>query len=209
MLQVGRGVGDMGSAVEIKKVGEAGGERAGEAGGKRTGVASEHKTGAVHKRVARHHDSGLLLIGLFKLAEAVFFLLVGAGAIHFIHHDLGDAAVRLAERLRIDPDGRLVSYVIDHLDAITAQRMKQIGLATFFYAGLRTTEGIGLVMEQVWAEYLTVGVTTMFLPWEVYAIARHPDWLRVCLLLANLIVLAYLVWWLGRSRRTRTSSAAD
>ena len=165
------------------------------------GTASEHKAGAVHKRVARHHDSGLLAIGLFKLAEAVFFFLVGAGAIHFIHHDLGDAAVRLAERLRVDPDGRLVSYVIDHLDAITAQRLKQIGLATFFYAVLRATEGVGLVLEQVWAEYLTVGVTTAFLPWEMYEIARRPDWVRVCLLLANLVVLAYLVWWLGRNRR--------
>jgi len=207
----------MGSAVEIKEVGEAGGKRAGEAGGKRAGeaggeragTASGDKSGAGHKRVAVHHDSGLLLIGLFKLAEAVFFFLVGAGAIHFIHRDLGDAAVRLAERLRVDPDGRLVSYVIDHLDAITAQRLKQIGLATFFYAALRTVEGVGLVLEQVWAEYLTVGVTTMFLPWELYEIARRPDWLRVCLLLANLVVLAYLVWWLGRSRRTRTSSAAD
>jgi uncharacterized membrane protein (DUF2068 family) len=171
------------------------------------GTASEHKSGAVHKRAARHHDSGLLAIGLFKLAEAVFFLLVGAGAIHFIHHDLGDSALRLAERLRIDPDGRLVSWLLDHLDAITAQRLKQIGVATFFYAGLRVTEGIGLVLEQVWAEYLTVGVTTAFLPWELYEIARRPDWVRVCLLLANLIVLAYLVWWLGRSRRTRTTAA--
>jgi uncharacterized membrane protein (DUF2068 family) len=167
------------------------------------GTASEHKTGAIHKRAARHHDSGLLTIGLFKLAEAVFFFLVGAGA---IHRDLGDSAVRLAERLRIDPDGRLVSYVIDHLDAITAQRLKQIGVATFFYAALRVTEGVGLVMEQVWAEYLTVGVTTAFLPWEVYEIARRPDWVRVCLLLANLVVLAYLVWWLGRSRRTETTA---
>jgi hypothetical protein len=31
--------------------------------------------------------------------------------------------------------------------------------------------------------------------------------LRVCLLLANLIVLAYLVWWLGRSHRQRTAAA--
>jgi uncharacterized membrane protein (DUF2068 family) len=194
------------SEIEIEEVSEAGGKRAGEAGGKRAGTASGDKSGAIHKCVAVHHDSGLLLIGLFKLAEAVFFFLVGAGAIHFIHHDLGDSALRLAERLRVDPDGRLVSYVIDHLDAITAQRLKQIGLVTFFYAALRVTEGIGLVLEQVWAEYLTVGVTTAFLPWEVYEIARHPDWVRVCLLLANLVVLAYLVWWLGRSRRTETTA---
>ena len=48
------------------------------------------------EHVVTHHDSGLLAIGLFKLVEAVFFLLVGVGAIHFIHRDLGDAALRLA-----------------------------------------------------------------------------------------------------------------
>jgi uncharacterized membrane protein (DUF2068 family) len=170
-------------------------------------AASGDMAGAGHKRVAVHHDSGLLLIGLLKLAEAVFFLLVGVGAIHFIHRDLGDSALRLAERLRVDPDSRLVSWLLDHLDAITAQRLKQIGFATFFYAALRATEGIGLVLEQTWAEYLTVGVTTAFLPWEVYEIARRPDWLRVCLLVANLVVLAYLVWWLGRSRRTKATAA--
>jgi len=184
------------SGIEIEEVDEASGNKASAAHGDRTG--------AEHKRVARHHDSGLLAIGLFKLAEAVFFLLVGVGAIHFIHRDLGDSALRLAMRLRVDPDGRLVSWLLDHLDAITAQRLRQIGLATFFYAILRTVEGAGLVLEQTWAEYLTVGVTTAFLPWEVFEIARRVDWVRVSVLVANLIVLAYLGWWLGRNRRVAT-----
>lgn len=145
------------------------------------------------------------MIGLFKLIEAVFFFLVGVGAIHFLHHDLGDAATRLAEKLRFDLDGRMMSWVMDHLDDITAHRLKQIGAATFFYAGLRITEGVGLVMEKVWAEYLTVGVTISFLPWEAYEIMRKPDWFRVGLLLVNLVVLAYLLWWLRRGRRVRSA----
>jgi uncharacterized membrane protein (DUF2068 family) len=170
------------------------------------GTASGHKSGALHNCVARHHDSGLLAIGLLKLVEAVFFFLVGVGAFHFLHRDLGDSALQLARRLRVDPDGRLISWMLDRLDSITALRLKQIGVVTFFYAGLRMTEGVGLVLEKVWAEYLTVGVTTAFLPWEMYEIARHPDWVRVCLLVANLIVLAYLVWLLGRNRRTGTTA---
>jgi uncharacterized membrane protein (DUF2068 family) len=43
-------------------------------------------------------------------------------------------------------------------------------------------------------------VTTAFLPWELYEIVRRPDWIRVCLLVVNLIVLAYLLWWLRRNR---------
>jgi uncharacterized membrane protein (DUF2068 family) len=171
------------------------------------GIARGHHAGAEHGHVAKHHDRGLLAIGLFKLFEAVFFVLVGAGAIHFIHHDLGDAAWRLAIRLRMDPDGRLVSFVLDRLDAVTAHRLKQIGVATFFYAGLRVTEGVGLVLEKVWAEYLTLGVTMAFLPWELYEIVRHLDWIRVGLLVINLLVLAYLVWWLRRFRVGKTAAA--
>ena len=150
--------------------------------------------------VARHHDKGLLTIGLFKLVEAAFFFLVGVGVIHFIHRDLGDAATRLAERMRLRMDGMLVTWVLDHLDDVTAHRLKQIGFATFFYAGLRVVEGVGLVMEKVWAEYLTVGVTASFLPWELYEIVMHLDWLRVGLLGVNLAVLVYLLWWLRRNR---------
>lgn len=153
-----------------------------------------------HGHVARHHDKGLLMIGLFKLLEAAFFFLVGLGVIHFIHRDLGDAATRLAERMRLRMDGLLIKWVLDHLDAVTAHRLKQIGFATFCYAALRVVEGVGLVMEKVWAEYLTVGVTVSFLPWELYEIVRHLDWVRVGLLAVNLVVLAYLLWWLRRNR---------
>jgi uncharacterized membrane protein (DUF2068 family) len=91
--------------------------------------------------------------------------------------------------------------VMDHLDSITAHRMKQLSALTFFYASLRIVEGVGLVMEKLWAEYLTVWATTIFLPWEVYEIIRHLDWIRVSLLVINLSVLAYLVWALRRNRK--------
>ena len=154
-------------------------------------------TAREHDHAVKHHDRGLLAIGLLKLFEAIFFFLVGVGAIHFLHRDLGEAATRLAERLKFDLDGRMMTWVMDHLDDITAHRLKQIGVATFLYAGLRIAEGVGLVMEKVWAEHLTVGVTTAFLPWELYEIVRRPDWIRVCLLL---VVLAYLLWSLRRAR---------
>jgi uncharacterized membrane protein (DUF2068 family) len=150
---------------------------------------------------AAHRDRGLLVIGVFKLLEAVFFALVGFGVLHFLHRDIGDAAVRLAERLRMDVDGRLMTWVLDHLDDITAHRLKVIGAATFFYAGLRVTEGVGLVLQKLWAEYLTIGVTVSFLPWEMYEIFRKPDMLRLGLLVINFAVLIYLAWSLDRRNR--------
>lgn len=166
-----------------------------------TGTDSGGKTSMAAGGATRRPDKGLLTIGLFKLVEAAFFLLVGVGAIHFIHHDLGDAATRLATRLRMDPDGRVVTWVLDHVDDFTGRRLRQIGVATIFYAGLRVTEGVGLVLQKAWAEYLTLGATASFLPWEVYEFIRRPHWTRVCLLVINLAVLVYLMWWVERRRQ--------
>jgi len=152
----------------------------------------------------KRHNRTLILIGAWKLLEAVFFFLVGIGAFHLVHKDLADEALQLANRLRMDPDGRLVTWVMDHIDSVTSHRLKQIGFATFFYAAIRIAEGWGLVLEKVWAEWLVIGVTVAFLPWEMYEIIRHPgDWIRIGILLINLGVLAYLFWWLRRVRQLK------
>ena len=146
------------------------------------------------------HDRGLLLIGLFKLAKAIFFFCIGVGAIHLLHKDLGDEVMRLAVRLKFDPESRFVSLLLDKVDLIDAHRLRQISVATFAYSALALTEGVGLLLEKVWAEYLTLILTVSFLPWELYELARRPDWFRLSLLLINLAVLGYLVWLLRRKK---------
>jgi uncharacterized membrane protein (DUF2068 family) len=146
------------------------------------------------------HDRGLLLIGLFKLAKAIFFFGVGVGAIHLLHKDLEDEVMRLALKFRFDPESRFVSLLLNKIDLIDAHRLRQISVATFGYSALALTEGVGLLLEKVWAEYLTVILTASFLPWELYELTRRPDWFHLSLLLINLAVLGYLVWLLRRKK---------
>ncbi|MCU1222875.1 MAG: hypothetical protein JWQ42_968 [Edaphobacter sp.] len=146
------------------------------------------------------HDRGLLLIGLFKLGKAILFFLLGIGAIHMLHKDLGDEVMRLATSLKFDPESKFVTLLLDKVDLIDAHRLRQISLATFAYSALALTEGIGLLLEKVWAEYLTLILTVSFLPWELYELARRPSWFRLNLLLINLAVLGYLVWLLRRKK---------
>jgi uncharacterized membrane protein (DUF2068 family) len=53
-------------------------------------------------------------------------------------------------------------------------------------------EGIGLYLEKTWAEYLTLGITASFLPWEVFEIFRKLTVIRVSLLTVNVLVFVYL-----------------
>jgi len=106
--------------------------------------------------------------------------------------------MRLAVKLKFDPESRLVALLLNKADLIDAHRLRQISVGTFGYSALALTEGIGLLLEKVWAEYLTLILTVSFLPWELYELARRPDWFRLSLLIINLAVLAYLVWLLRR-----------
>lgn len=145
-------------------------------------------------------DRGLLLIGLFKLGKALFFMAIGAGALQFLHKDLGETVLHLAYRLHVDAEGKLVELLMAKVDLIDHHRLRQISMGTFAYSALALVEGVGLMMEQSWAEYLTLGLTVSFLPWELFEIARDANWFRFGLLLINLLVLGYLLWLLRRKR---------
>ena len=149
------------------------------------------------------HDRGLWLIGLFKLGKAIFFFFLGIGAFHLMHRDLANEALRLAHALRFDPESRITALLLDKIDLIDAHRLREIGFATFGYAALCLTEGTGLLLEKTWAEYFTLVLTISFLPWELFELARRPNWFRALVLLINLAVLAYLVWLLRRKRKRR------
>jgi uncharacterized membrane protein (DUF2068 family) len=163
---------------------------------------SEHRLTQVREKDDSGHgrDRGLLLIGLFKLGKSLLFFCLGCGAIHLLHKDIGDEVMRLVTALKFDPESRFVSLLLDKVDLIDAHRLREISLATFGYSAVALTEGVGLLMEKVWAEYLTLILTISFLPWELYELARKPDWFRLGLLVTNLAVLAYLVWLLRRKK---------
>jgi len=153
------------------------------------------------------HDRGLLAIGIFKLGKSLLFFCLGVGAIHLLHKDLADEVIRLATALKFDPESRFISVVLDKVDLIDTHRLREISLATFGYSALALTEGIGLMLEKVWAEYLTLILTISFLPWELYELVRRPDWFRLGLLLINLAVLGYILWLLQRKKLLNATSS--
>ena len=147
------------------------------------------------------HDRGLLLIGLFKLSKSLFFFCVGLGALHLLHKDLGDEVMRLAQVLHRDPEGRLITLLMEKTNVVSVQRLREVGFFAFAYSGLALIEGYGLTMERVWAEYLTLSLTVVFLPWEIYELARHATVVKLGLLITNLLVLGYLLWLLQRKKQ--------
>jgi uncharacterized membrane protein (DUF2068 family) len=166
--------------------------------------ACHHERGAGARSAG--HRRGLLLIGLFKLSKAVLSVALGVGALKLVHHDIAAVVLRAADVLRIDPESRLLALLLSKADLIGAEQLRHFTILTFTYAGLCLVEGTGLMLEKRWAEFFTVTLTTLALPWESFELYKEFTWPRLALLIVNLAVLGYLVWLLRREQRRREPS---
>ena len=94
------------------------------------------------------------------------------------------------------------------LAGLDRAHLKAIGAGTFFYAALHAVEGVGLLLRRHWAEYLTILATGLLLPVEIYEVARKVSALRVAVLAANVVIVAYLVVKVRQQRRAKAGTAS-
>lgn len=140
----------------------------------------------------RHHNKGLLLIASYSLLKATLFLVVGIGAIRLLGKDLAEMILGWVHELRVDPTTHLVNTILEQASIINDHKLREFSIFVLGYAGLNLLEGIGLYLEKVWAEYLTLIITGSFLPLELYELIMKQTFFRAGLLIVNLLVLIYL-----------------
>ena len=155
------------------------------------------------RAVHHHHNRWLVVIGVVKLLKAVVFVLVGIGAVRLLHKDVVDLFSRLLAELNFDPESRFVNMVLDKVALLNDHRLRMISTAIFSYATVDVVEGVGLLLEKTWAEYLTIIVTASFLPWEMFEVVRHVTWIKLALFIVNIAVVAYLLYDVRKRLRAR------
>jgi len=141
----------------------------------------------------------LALIGFFKLVKALLLVVVGIGAIKFLHKDLASTVIHWLQVLRVDPDSQHVHRLLERIFRVTPRQLKELSVGTFLYAGVFATEGMGLLLRKRWAEYFTIIATGGLIPLEIYELARHFTLAKLMVLLVN----ALIVWYLAARVRRR------
>lgn len=141
----------------------------------------------------RRHNRWLVLIAAFKFAQALLFIAIGVGARRLLHKDIGDVLYALADHLRFDPESRFVNFILEKASLVHDAQLRRIGFVAFCYAGIGIAEGIGLYLEKMWGEFLTLAITASFLPWEIFEVYRRLTWPRISLLAINILVFLYLI----------------
>lgn len=143
----------------------------------------------------------LLGIGLFKLVKSALLLLAALVTLQLITHDVAKFIIYWANMFRFDPNTEHIHNLINYLLNVDKNKLRLLCVGTFVYAVLYGIEGIGLLLDRTWAEWLTVITTAGFIPLELYEVHRHGTAKRVALLCCNVVILAYLIYYVRRKIR--------
>jgi len=143
-----------------------------------------------------HRHPGLHVIALLEASKAMLALLAATGLEILGPQPLRDGVNALIRRFSLDPDrGTLPSL----LNMISPDAVHLAAAAMIGYGLLHLVEAWGLWKARAWASWLGCLTASIYLPFDIYAIVRHPGWASWMVLAINLVV----VYVLARDLRKR------
>jgi uncharacterized membrane protein (DUF2068 family) len=138
------------------------------------------------------------LVAIFKLLKATLLIICGLGLLKLMHMDTATQLDHWIARLGLDPGSRYVDLAIQKVTNLSPHKIRDLGLVSFVYAALFLTEGIGLWLLKLWAEWFTVVITSSLVPFEIYEIHRHPTPTKIVVLAINIAIVAYLLYRIAK-----------
>jgi uncharacterized membrane protein (DUF2068 family) len=149
-------------------------------------------------------DAWLLLIGSVKMLKAVLLIAFAVGALKLLNPDFARDVARWIRDLNVDAENPVFQTFPDKIEALSPGKISLIGGGALVYAGLFTTEGVGLLLRKRWGEIFTIIITSSFLPFEIYHLVKEFSVFKIVLLIANAAVVVYLIWRVRHEKKRGT-----
>jgi uncharacterized membrane protein (DUF2068 family) len=143
----------------------------------------------------------LRTIALYKLVKVLLLLAVAYGELRLRDASLAAKLLSWAQAQPYGLEHRIVTQLLEWFSGLSVSRIHALRMVTLAYAAVFAVEGVGLWMQKRWAEWLTVIITASLIPLEVWEIFFRPTIGKVLILLANVAVVAYLVWHVRTKNR--------
>ena len=153
-------------------------------------------------------SGGFLAVIIFKILKGLAFIVLGVAALKISRAAEMPSAVQIAKFLSVSRENELVRRVADLIRSITPGQATAAGVASLVIAVVFLFEG-GLLAARVWwSTYLTITLTALGIPLELYEIFHRPDSVRRYVLLAvNVGILIFL--WTRRNEFRREMAALE
>ena len=125
-------------------------------------------------------------------------MLTGLAAFSLLHQNIQVLAEQLVAHLHLNPAKHIPKIFIEAAGNLTDGRLRSLALLALFYAAMRFVEGFGLWFAKRWSEWFALLSGGIYLPIEIYELAKGFTWLKICLASINLTVVLYMIFMLKR-----------
>lgn len=147
----------------------------------------------------------LKLIGIFKICKGALLLLLGASLLFLNARTRWMNALSdwTADEILLE-HSKPIGFLLHNVQTVLADgALRATGFLALFYSAILFTEGIGVYMQQRWAELLMIFATAALIPLELRHLLHEPGFVGALILMAN----CFIVWFLYRVLRREKPKA--
>jgi uncharacterized membrane protein (DUF2068 family) len=148
-------------------------------------------------------------VAVFEAAKGLLVLALGLGLLRFLHKNLQDIAEQIMRFLHASPGGHLSNLFITAASHASDKSLWAFAGAAMVYSLVRFAEAYGLWHDREWAEWFAMLSGALYLPWEMYSLIRHPAPIKWVILLANIVVVLYMLVLRVQAGARRNGARSD
>jgi len=141
---------------------------------------------------------GLRVIALIELVKGLLALLAASGLELLGPTPLRRAVDELIHRFQLDPEHGAMAWLAH---GINPGSVHLAAAAVLAYGLIHLVEAWGLWRDKAWASWLGCLAAALYLPFDGYALYRHPGALALVVFVLNLLVVWVLARDLAKRRR--------
>jgi uncharacterized membrane protein (DUF2068 family) len=142
------------------------------------------------------------LIALFEALKGLGALAASIGLLSLLHHDLRHMVEVMIGHFGLDPGGHYPMALLHYATLLQDASVQSLVMLATAYVALRLTEAYGLWKDRAWGEWLGALSGAIYVPFEVRHLLHRPSALSAAVVLANVLIIAFLAWQLWRRRAT-------
>jgi len=147
--------------------------------------------------------AGLRIVAAFEGAKGAIVLLTGFGLLLLIHKDLHQAVADLIRHFNFNPASKYPRIFIDLADRTSDTNLWAMASAAAIYSAVRFAEAVGLWLNRRWAEWFGLLTGMMYIPVELFELAKGITWPRVTVFVINAFIVLYLLHIVSRRSKVK------
>jgi uncharacterized membrane protein (DUF2068 family) len=157
--------------------------------------------------MATHFTRALRTIALVEASKGIIVLAAGLGLLAMVHDDFQRMAEALVAHFHLNPASHYPRIFLDLASQVTEGRILLLAGGAALYSIGRFVEAYGLWHVRGWAEWFAALTAGIYIPFELYELYRHVNWLSIGSLALNVFIVGFMLYGVFRRDREAHGTA--